>query len=107
MRLQEPGQAALCGFSRSRKLGPWLRALWEQQPGLRDSVAEAAEQHAQWDAWRRALRMACRVSGVQEPAGAEWLPMAGGQAVVFQVGSAVLKFFTQVQLLLLLLLLGA
>jgi hypothetical protein len=78
------------GFLKDRKLGLWLRLLWESSsssPGTIKQLLSAAEAHCVTGLWKVALADVCRRLGrSRAPRPYEALPVYGGGTVVFKLG---------------------
>ena len=78
------------GFLRDRKLGLWLRLLWERSSGYPDTrrrLLSAAEDHCDAGLWREALASVCgRLGRSRHLWPQEALPVYGGSTVVFKLG---------------------
>ena len=83
------------GFLRDRKLGLWLRLLWERSsghPNTRRQLLSAAEDHCDAGLWREALASVCeRLGRSRHIRPHEALPVYGGSTVVFKLGQMPLS----------------
>ena len=84
------------GFARDSGLAPWLRRLLQlleasaadEQQQLAERVWQLATQYSELDAWRPRAEAACAAAGQAPPQRRhEWLPLATGWCVVFEVSA--------------------